>query len=217
MPATISTVRPSTVTVQVRGAIPIRPPGGRFLIADPEEAGGVLFDLGSHLIDQAVVLFGRPTHVYAEVEIRRPGAEVDDDAFMALEHRGGVRSHLWMSQIAADPGPRFRVLGSRAAYVKWGLDGQEDALKSGERAGPEWGREPRERWGVVAAGDDRREVETEPGAYPGFYAELAAALREGGPPPVDAADGVLVLELIEAAFESARDRRLVQLPTDRSS
>ena len=78
---------------------------------DPEEAGGLLFDLGAHLIDQAVGLFGPPRTVYAEVDRRRPGAEIDDDVFVALEHAEGVRSHLWMSVLAAIPGPRMRVLG----------------------------------------------------------------------------------------------------------
>src|SRR5205823_13238590 len=74
----------------------------------PEEAGGLLFDLGSHLVDQAMVLFGRPVKVYAEIDRRRAGAEVDDDSFVALEHPQGVRSHLWMSSVAAIRGPRLR-------------------------------------------------------------------------------------------------------------
>src|SRR5688500_18227029 len=86
--------------------------------AAPEDAGGLLFDLGSHLIDQALWLFGPVARVYADVERRRPGAKVDDDVFVALEHAGGVRSHLWASHVAAQPGPRIRVLGSRAAWVK---------------------------------------------------------------------------------------------------
>jgi predicted dehydrogenase len=188
-------------------------PGRWRELADPEEAGGVLFDLGSHLIDQAVLLFGSPTQVYAEVETRRLGAQVDDDVFVALGHRGGVRSHLWVSQTAAEAGTRFRVLGSKAAYVKMGLDGQEEALRAGERpgVGDGWGAEPPAHWGVLAAGEERRPVETERGDYRRFYVELATALREGGPPPVEAADGVLVLELIEAAFESARGGRVVEL------
>jgi scyllo-inositol 2-dehydrogenase (NADP+) len=179
-------------------------------LGSPEEAGGVLFDLGSHLIDQAVVLFGPPTRVYAELDVRRPGAEVDDDAFVALSHEGGVRSHLWMSQSAAQPGPRMRVLGSRAAYVKRGLDGQEAALRAGARPGePDWGREPPELWGLLGSEPAASPVETEPGDYPRFYSGFAAAVRGGAEPPVDPRDGVAVLELIEAAIESARSGRLV--------
>jgi len=101
--------------------------------ADPDEIGGLLFDLGSHLVDQALVLFGPATHVYAEVNVQRAGAGVDDDSFIALTHAGGVRSHLWMSATAAQVGPRFRVLGYRAAFVKYGLDPQEAELRTGAR------------------------------------------------------------------------------------
>jgi scyllo-inositol 2-dehydrogenase (NADP+) len=166
----------------------------------PEEAGGVLFDLGSHLIDQALVLFGPAEHVHAEVDRRRPGARVDDDAFIALTHQGGVRSHLWMSQAAAQPGPRLRVLGNRAAYVKPGLDGQEAALRAGQRpGGSDWGREPPETWGRLGSEDDARPVETEPGDWPAFYRGVVAALRDGAPPPISAAEGVAVLDVIERA------------------
>ena len=177
---------------------------------DPEEAGGLLFDLGSHLIDQAVVLFGPPSTVYAEVDRRRPGAEVDDDVFVALEHDEGVRSHLWMSVLAAIPGPRMRLLGMRAAYETSGLDVQEQALSEGSRPDdPAWGREPPDRWGRLGIGDDIRAVETEPGAYPEFYRSVAASLRAGTPPPVDPDDSVAVLVIIEAALESARTARVV--------
>jgi predicted dehydrogenase len=179
---------------------------------DPEEAGGLLFDLGSHLIDQAVVLFGPPRTVYAEVDRRRPSAEVDDDVFVALEHEAGVRSHLWMSVLAAIPGPRMRVLGMGAAYEKFGLDVQERALSEGARPDdPEWGREPPDRWGRLSTGDGERTVETEPGAYLAFYRGIAASLRDGTPPPVDPEDSVAVLRIIEAARESARTKGVVEV------
>jgi predicted dehydrogenase len=174
-------------------------------LGSPEEAGGVLFDLGTHLIDQALLLFGMPSQVHAEVERRRPGAQVDDDVFVALTHGSGVHSHLWASQVAALAGPRMRVLGSEAGYVKWGIDGQEAALRDGARPGePDWGREPPERWGVMGTGDELQPVETERGDYPRFYAAVAAALREGSPPPVDPAEAIAVLEIVEAALQSAR-------------
>jgi predicted dehydrogenase len=164
----------------------------------PEDAGGVLFDLGSHLIDQALVLFGPVESVYAEVDRRRPGARVADDAFVALTHRSGVRSHLWASQVAANPGPRMRVLGTAAGYVKSGLDAQEAALRAGQRPdGPGWGREPPEAWGTLGVEGDVRPVETEAGDWPAFYRGVITALKDGSPPPVGAADGVAVLEVIE--------------------
>jgi predicted dehydrogenase len=180
-------------------------PGAWRELGDPEDAGGLLFDLGAHLIDQAVVLFGPPSTVYAEVDHRRPGARIDDDVFVSLEHEGGIRSHLWMSVLAAIGGPRMRLLGMRAAYEKFGLDVQEQALSEGSRPDdPAWGREPHDRWGRLGIGDDVRAVETEPGAYPEFYRGVAASLRDGAPPPVDPDDSVMGLQIIEAAQESAR-------------
>ncbi|MEV4196191.1 Gfo/Idh/MocA family protein, partial [Streptomyces toxytricini] len=101
----------------------------------PEEIGGLLYDLGSHVVDQALVLFGPAAAVYAETDVRRPGAEADDDTFIAITHASGVRSHLYVSATAAQLGPRFRVLGSRAGFVKYGLDPQEAALREGHRPG----------------------------------------------------------------------------------
>ena len=178
----------------------------------PQEAGGLLFDLGSHLIDQAIRLFGRPTHVYAEIDRRRAGVEVDDDVFVALMHPGGVRAHLWASVVSATFGARFRVLGLRGAYEKHGLDVQEEALIAGGRpGGSDWGREPPERWGHLSDGDAVRAVETEPGAYPRFYEGIAEALRSGTAPPVDVREAIEVLEVLEAASVSASTGTIVTL------
>jgi predicted dehydrogenase len=170
----------------------------------PEDGGGLLLDLGSHLVDQALQLFGPVRGLYAELDARREGAVADDDDFLALEHQSGVRSHLWMSTLAAEPGPRFRVLGDRAAFVKEGLDVQEEALRSGRsptEAG--FGEEPRERWGRLVSGEKSREVRSEPGSYGSFYAGVAASLNGGAPPPVDPRDAVSVLEVLDEARGAA--------------
>jgi predicted dehydrogenase len=165
-----------------------------------EEAGGLLADLGSHLIDQAIVLFGPPIAVHAEVDRRRAGALVDDEFFLSLTHPGGVRSHLGASALEPAPGPRMRLVGLGATYETFGLDGQEDALAAGGRPGADgWGAEPPESWGRLSDGASPRPVPTEPGDYPAFYAGVARCLREGGPPPVDPSDAVRVLEIIDAA------------------
>ncbi len=175
-----------------------------------EEAGGLLFDLGSHLVDQAVLLFGFPTRVYAELDRRRPGAAVDDDFFVALEHPGGVRSHLAATMLAAVAQPRMRALGLGGGYAKYGLDGQEDALKRGVRpSAADWGEDPPERWGTLASAGKEQRVETERGAYERFYEGVLASLRGEGPPPVDPADAVDGLVVLEAARESARRGELV--------
>jgi predicted dehydrogenase len=178
----------------------------------PEAGGGLLLDLGSHLVDQALLLFGPPRSVYAEVDRRRVGVEGDDDVFIALEHQGGVRSHLWASVLAAQVGPRLRVLGDRGAYVKQGLDVQEERLRAGHRpTEPGWGLEPREQWGWLGVDGDLRQVETEPGAYQLFYAGLAEALRTGGPPPVDPDDAVVGLRVLDVARQSAASGTTVRL------
>lgn len=179
---------------------------------DPAEAGGLLFDLGAHLIDQALQLFGPVRAVYAELDRRRPGVVVDDDVFVALTHVSGTRSHLWMSKVAAQRGPRFRVLGERAAFTKHGLDGQEPAMAAGGVPGaPGWGEEPPERWGLVGDDDATRPVRTEAGCYPRFYEAVAAAVRRGAEVPVDPDDAAAALDIIEAARVSAERGQIVQL------
>jgi scyllo-inositol 2-dehydrogenase (NADP+) len=173
-------------------------------LADAEDGGGVLLDLGSHLVDQALQLFGPAQSVYGELDSRRAGAQVDDDSFVAITHESGVRSHLWMSATTAQLGPRLRVLGDRAAFVKYGLDPQEDALAGGARPGDEgWGLDAEELWGELGTVESTRRVPTEAGAYERFYAGVAAALRGEAPPPVDPREAVAALEVLDAARRAA--------------
>lgn len=179
-----------------------------------EEAGGLLFDLGSHLIDQAIVLFGEPTQIYAEVEKRRPGATADDDSFVALKFASGITAHLWMNAVSAVQGPRFRVLGRRGSYQKFGLDPQEDALRAGKRPkteGANWGVEPSERWGELKYLDGdtnvEKRLESEPGAYTEFYRRLERAVRHGEAPPVHAEQAVKTMRIIENAVAIAKSKQ----------
>jgi predicted dehydrogenase len=179
--------------------------------AAPQDAGGLLYDLGVHLIDQALVLFGPADRVYAELDQRRAGAHVDDDAFVAITHRSGVRSHLWASVIAGEVGPRLRTLGTAAAYVKHGLDVQEAQLRAGLTPhDPGFGVEEAAAHGALHAGDETQPVATEPGCYQDFYAGVVGAL-DGGAPPVDPQDAVAALRVIDAARASAADGRVVTL------
>ena len=178
----------------------------------PESGGGQLLDLGTHLVDQALFRFGPVTHVYAEVDARR-GAPSDDDAFVALRHARGVLSHLRVSAITAAPGPRLRVLGTKAAFVVRELDGQESVLRSGARPDQvaDWGAEPESHWGRLVSGEASAPVPSERGDWPRFYALLVRALRDGGPPPVDPHDAVETLRILEAARRSAANREVVTL------
>ncbi|MFJ9727015.1 Gfo/Idh/MocA family oxidoreductase [Streptomyces sp. NPDC101209] len=193
-----------------------QPKGGWRESGDPAEIGGLLYDLGSHVVDQALTLFGPATQVYAESDVRRPGAEADDDTFIALTHASGVRSHLYVSATAAQLGPRFRVLGSKAGYVKYGLDPQEAALRDGGRPGPDWGREPEPAWGTLGAGESPATgggtpVPTLAGDYPAYYAAVTRALDGDGANPVTADEAAAALDVLEAARRSAHDGVAVEL------
>jgi predicted dehydrogenase len=172
--------------------------------ATARDGGGILYDLGTHLIDQAMQLFGPVSDLYVELARRRPGAAAEDDVFLALEHASGVTSHLWMNAVAPLFGPRFHVLGSKAGYATWGLDVQEPSLIAGALPGdPGFGETPEARWGMLGADGDTHPVPTKRGDYGEFYRLLAIALRDGGRLPVDPADAVAVLEVIERAHAVA--------------
>jgi len=175
----------------------------------PEQGGGLLLDLGSHLVDQALHLFGPAVRVYAEVDARRGPA--DDDVFVALEHGSGTRSHLWAGALAGSPGPRLRVLGSRGAYVVEGLDGQEDALRASGAPAVGGLAEPEAAWGRLVTGEESTVVPSAPGRWDSFYPAVAAALGGAGPVPVDPRDAVAALRVLEAARQSATQHRVVDL------
>jgi predicted dehydrogenase len=171
-----------------------------------DEAGGPLRDLGAHLVDQSLQLFGGARRVWAQIDRRRPGTAVDDSTFVAVDHLDGVRSRLWMSLIALRTGPRLRVRGLAGEYVKDDLDYQEAQLFDGRRPGSEgFGEEPSERWGRLDTLDGAsRPVPTERGRWIRFYELLRDAVRGEGEPPVDPADSVRVLRVLDAAERSAQ-------------
>ena len=184
-------------------------------LGDPAEAGGLLYDLGAHIIDQALQLFGPVAEVYAEVDRRRPGVQVDDDVFVALRHVNGVRSHLWASALAATRNPRFRVLGDQATFTKYGLDVQEPQVKAGMKPGdPGWGIEPEADAGILGVNDDVKTVPTEVGRYQDYYAQVEKALRGEAPYPVDPADAIQTMRVIEAARLAGQEHRIVRLNPD---
>ncbi len=168
-----------------------------------EQGAGITYDLGSHLVDQALQLFGPATVEQAELQIVHEGAMSDDDAFISLLHSSGVRSHLTMSRAAAQAGPRFRVLGSRSAYTVYGLDGQESALKEQRWPGSGgYGVTPEAEWGLLGIdGSDEglTRVPTERGDYPAFYAGVAASILDRAPSPVDPRSALEVVRIHERA------------------
>jgi predicted dehydrogenase len=171
--------------------------------------GGLLFDLGPHLIDQALVLFGAPQTVYATVETHRDHAQAPDYVHLLLGY-ADKEVVLHASALAAIEPPRFAVHGTRGSYVKAGLDTQEDQLKAGLRPG-EAGFGSGNGAGTLRVLEGEKEVEqawpTLDGAYVAFYRAVAESIRTGKPFPVTPQDAVDVMTIIELANESARDGR----------
>lgn len=179
-----------------------------------DEAGaGVLFDLGSHLIDQALHLFGAPEWVQADVFTQRSGG-IADDGFELLMGKGALRISLGVSSLASEGGWRFRVHGSRGSFLKGGMDPQEAQLRSGMSASSDsFGVEPAEQWGRLVEGASGRSevVQSERGRWKSYYEDVRGAIEGVGPVPVSADEAVLVLEIIEAALASSREGRRVPL------
>ncbi|MGK5678212.1 Gfo/Idh/MocA family protein [Actinoplanes sp. URMC 104] len=173
--------------------------------------GGTLLDFGSHLVDQALLLNGPAVRAYAEV---RGSGELDDDFFLALHHVNGVESHLWGSWRQGAPGPRYRVAGTTGTFVIDGIDGQEAVLKAGRSPadlGDQWGVEPEDTWGRIFRGDEGTRVRSERGRWDLFYPTFAAAVRGDTAVPVDPADVVRNMTVLDAARESARSGQAVRL------
>ena len=130
----------------------------------------MLLDLGTHLVDQALVLFGPAAGGPAATSHHRRGGPADDDVFVEIEHESGVASHLWASTVSPAPGPRMRVLGSEAGFVVENLDPQEDALKKGAARRGKTGACRRNRsWGSLVVDERATPVEPQPGNWPAFY------------------------------------------------
>jgi predicted dehydrogenase len=162
----------------------------------PGAGGGQLLDLGSHLVDQALHLFGPVRSVYAELGSVREGAAVEDDAFIALTHDSGTVSHLWMSAVAAEQGPRMRALGDRAGWTSTALDSQEASLRAGGRPNdPGFGHNPP---GSLSG----EPYPTRTGEYAAFYQGVVEALRGSAPNPVDPWEAVATLRVLEEARAS---------------
>ncbi|WP_434650811.1 Gfo/Idh/MocA family protein [Pseudomonas sp. D1-2] len=176
--------------------------------------GGFLRDLGSHLVDQALQLFGPVTRVYAELDYRQPGQAYDNGFFMSLVHASGVVSHLSGNCLQSAPRPRFRVSGSEGCYTVEGLDGQEALALAGlspATEGERWGTEEHRRWGWFEHGAERERVASERGCWLAFYQRLQTALQGDGPLPVAARDALATTRLLDAARQSAEQGQVVCL------
>lgn len=165
---------------------------------------GVLFDLGAHLIDQALTLFGMPDRILADVGAQRPDAQVDDWFHIVLGY-GPMRAILHCGTVVCRPGPRFQLHGDRGSFLKHGMDGQEAALRAGRMpTEADWGVDDPEHHALLVQADGaERRVETLRGDYPAFYRGVAAAILDGAPPPVTAEQARDVLTVLEAVRKAA--------------
>jgi len=182
-----------------------------------ERAGpgsGIWLDLGAHLLDQVLVLFGWPQWISADVAGQRPGA-ITDDYFHAILGYGPLRVILHSSMMTAAAGPALEAQGSFGSYVKFGMDSQEDMLKAGRTPGGDgWGTDPRPGSFTPVVNNvpgTPEPVPSLPGNYLAYYEAAARAISDGGPNPVPAWDALRVMQLLEAGQASARDCRRVPL------
>jgi scyllo-inositol 2-dehydrogenase (NADP+) len=175
---------------------------------DPAEGAGLLLDLGPHLIDQALQLFGTPQALNADIAAQRTGSSVDDYFVLTLDY-GGMRATLSAASLVAEPRPRFAVHGTSGSYVKFGVDPQEAELKAGVDP-KDAGRDDAD--GRLTHADGTGEaIPSERGRYLSFYEAVAKAILEGAPVPVVPADAREGLRLIALARESARQGRRIVL------
>jgi predicted dehydrogenase len=181
-----------------------------------EPGSGVFFDLGPHLIDQAILLFGEPEAISADIRIERDGAMVDD-TFDVVLHYPRTRALLRAGVLASTQTPRFIVQGRHGGYLKFGLDPQEEALKRGESpTGASWGCEAPERWGTLsrAQGDSlaTEACPTDPGDYRQYYANVRDAILGTALLAVTPQQALRVMRALEVAMESSRQRRTLRWP-----
>ena len=179
-----------------------------------EPGSGILFDLGPHLLDQALMLFGPPVALSADVRSEREGA-VTDDAFDIMLYYPAMRALLRSTMLACEAGPRFCVNGTNGSFVKYGLDPQEEALARGETPrDSSWGLEPEENWGTVTLAREgtvtRNKIPTEAGDYRRYYENVRDAILSGAPPDVTTRQALTVMRLLELARESSRQRRTLE-------
>jgi len=173
---------------------------------------GVWQDLGPHLIDQALHLFGRPLGITCDLAIQRDGGLSPDRAHATLRYDGGLRVVLNAAMLIAAPDVRFAVHGSKASFLTSGLDPQEDQLKAGMAPGaPGWGVDPSPPTIVEGETGERTSAPGPAGDYPAYYAAVAKAVRGEGPNPVPPSEALMVMEVLEAGMISSREGREVAL------
>ena len=181
----------------------------------PGPGNGVLYDLGSHLIDQALQLFGKPHEIFADIQILRPISQVDD-YFELLFYYEKLRVRLKASLAVREALPGYALHGLKGSFIKQRTDVQETMLQAGIVPGKsDWGAEPASEMGLLHTeknGEIIREfIPSEHGNYGEYYDGIYKAIRHNKPLPVTADDGLEVIKIIEAAYKSSHDKCVVSL------
>jgi len=176
---------------------------------------GITFNLGSHMIDQAVALFGMPGAVWADIDSMRAGSEIDDYYVIKLIYPD-IKVTLKASYLVREEGPRYTLHGANGSFLKYGLDPQEEMLKQGGNPSmPDWGKEPESQWGILNTEINgihvRGKVETIAGNYAAYYDNIYDAIRKHAELEVTAEQALNVICLIEAAMESSRSGQTIEM------
>lgn len=176
---------------------------------------GILYDLGSHLIDQAIQLFGLPDELFADIRVQRTGG-VTPDNFELLLYYGSLKVTLKAGMLVKEPGPRYTLLGDKGSFIKYGLDVQEEILKAGgaPRYFDDWGEEPEAIWGTINTEINglkiQGKVESEKGDYREFYQNLYQAIINGADLLIKPEQASDIIRIIELAIQSSQEKRVVK-------
>ena len=191
-----------------------QPKGNAWRERKDQPGAGVLWDLGPHLIDQALVLFGEPQSIVASAFCQRATSEVDDAFDVCMEYPG-LRAMLRARIIAFAPGPHLLIHGTKGSFVKYGMDPQEERLRAGKFPegkdwGADWGEEPEEQWGTLRiAGEASKKVKTARGDYRGFYANIRDAIEKGVALDVTPEQALRTMRALVLAHKSSAEGRRV--------
>lgn len=185
------------------------------LTLDGGELGGLLRDLGSHLVDQTLWLLGPVKTVYAHLDIiDHPDGPTDASFVITLTHASGVHSHISSTKLNRLMSREFILYGEEGSYTSNGTDVQAQAIFAGQRPADDlaaWGYEQQDRWGILRTAEGEEAIPSEQGCYHAYYQAMAEAVRTGSEPPVTTEQAIRTLEVLDAALLSAKEGRLVTL------
>ena len=172
---------------------------------------GLLYDLGSHLIDQALVLFGEPVSISADIRVQRDNSEIPDHFSMMMDY-GKFKATIRSGMLVKEPLPKYTILGTEGAFVKYGMDVQEAALNEAKipLSDPNWGKEPEEIWGILnTVAEGRVTLESEKGDYVAFYANVCNAINNKAELIVKPEQALTTIKVIEYAMQSHEEKRTI--------